>query len=103
MLLRVTQDQELLEEKRGNETALEERKHVFWVAGPKLPPHHHPRPPSQGCAKCWEKRSSLARRKKLEGTEESHEGTKPLDFLHHLWFPSQEANLDHLGLPVPIP
>lgn len=45
MLLRVTQDQELLEEKRGNETALEERKHVFWVAGPKLPPHHHPLTP----------------------------------------------------------
>lgn len=48
MLLRVTQDQELLEEKRGNGTALEERKHVFWfewdlwVAGPKLP---HPPPP----------------------------------------------------------
>lgn len=51
MLLRVTQDQELLEEKRGNGTALEERKHVFWfewdlwVAGPKPPTHHHPLTP----------------------------------------------------------
>lgn len=39
---------------------------------------------SRGHAKCWEKRSGPAGRKQLDGTEESHAGTKPL-FPHRLW------------------